>query len=90
MVADIARGTKNDLLPIGIWRLQPQDEEALDIYEGWPRVYRKFRISGIMTYRMNQTGFAPPSDNYFATIEQGYIDFGLDIKLLHKSREFHQ
>ncbi len=89
-VADITRGTKNDLLPIGIWKLQPQDEEALDIYEGWPTVYRKVRIFGIMTYRMNQTGFAPPSDNYFATIEQGYIDFGLDTKLLHKSREFHQ
>jgi hypothetical protein len=87
-VADIARGAKNDLLPIGIWKIQPEDEEALDIYEGWPRVYRKVRISGIMTYRMNQTGFAPPSDNYFTTIEQGYNDFGLDTKLLRRAREY--
>ena len=87
-VADIARGTKNDLLPIGIWKLQPEDEEALDIYEGWPKVYRKVKISGIMTYRMNRGGFTPPAERYFAAIMQGYNDFGLDLKYLEAAKNY--
>ncbi len=31
-------------VPVLIWRLQPSDEQALDVYEGWPRLYRKETI----------------------------------------------
>ncbi len=85
-VADIARGTKDDLLPIGIWKIEPEDEAALDIYEGWPKVYRKVKISGMLTYRMNEIGFAPPSEKYFDTIAEGYADFGLRLDLLLEAK----
>ena len=28
-------------VPVLVWRIQPQDELALDRYEGWPHLYRK-------------------------------------------------
>ena len=59
------------------WAITEQDELALDRYEGFPRVYSKTNINGAMTYVMNSIEIAPPSPIYFATIEQGYQDFGL-------------
>ena len=33
-VADIEHGDEQDLLPVGIWRIEEADEAALDRYEG--------------------------------------------------------
>ena len=84
-VADIVIGEPEDLLPVGIWNIGPWDEAALDRYEGFPRLYRKETINGMMTYIMNKHGLHPPSVDYFNTILIGYDDFGLDTSALYSA-----
>jgi gamma-glutamylcyclotransferase (GGCT)/AIG2-like uncharacterized protein YtfP len=74
----------------GIWRITPACEAALDRYEGYRPdgggMYAKeyVEIAGlpdgeteIMLYTMNSTGIYPPSDYYYAVLQEGYRDFGL-------------
>ena len=83
-VADI-EPHKGGTLAIGLWNITGPDEENLDIYEGYPRLYRKEEILGMMTYRMNSVEIVPPYEDYFNTILQGYKDFGLDTDLLYEA-----
>ena len=83
-VADIQKSKDaNMVLPIGIWEIEDADEVALDHYEGFPRLYGKQKIAGIMTYTMNSVGRFAPSTPYFNTILEGYNDFGLDTSWLY-------
>ena len=85
----------DDLVPILIWELTPRDEAALDIYEGYPRLYRKETLTvklgkkkfPVMIYIMNgeQYPYGYPSKSYFDTIREGYIVAGFDPKLLHQA-----
>ena len=82
-VADIEPSrSANDLLPVGLWEITKECEEALDFYEGVPNLYKKIMVNGIMTYQMNRTNTQPPSRGYFHSILEGYKDFGLDNKHL--------
>jgi gamma-glutamylcyclotransferase (GGCT)/AIG2-like uncharacterized protein YtfP len=85
---------RGSFVPILVWRLQPQDEAALDHYEGWPHLYRKetVRISlngktvEAMIYIMNEIQpYGLPSPYYFNTIREGYMSSGFDIGILHKA-----
>ena len=78
-VADIVPSyDKEDLLPVGLWEITEDCEKALDFYEGYPNLYGKIKINGIMTYKMNNNkNIMPPSSSYFHTILEGYKDFGL-------------
>lgn len=87
-VADIERGDPQDMLPVGIWEITEECEASLDIYEGFPKLYRKEIINGMMTYVMNTAGVSPPSTTYFETIRKGYEDFGLDQDHLEEAREW--
>jgi hypothetical protein len=89
-VADIVpeKGAKT---PVGLWSITPTDEKALDVYEGFPRMYGKqivkVRFAGrmwrVMVYTMNNAHYIQqPSTHYFQTILEGYDDFGLDIASL--------
>ena len=67
----------------------------LDIYEGWPHLYRKEtlkiklgkKILPAMIYIMNgeKYPYGYPSQLYFDTIRDGYISAGFDPKLLHQA-----
>lgn len=81
-VADIRKSDSDSILPVGFWAITDEDELALDRYEGYPRVYSKININGAMTYVMNSDEIAPPSPTYYATIREGYEDFGLDTDSL--------
>ena len=83
-VADI-EPHEGGTLAVGLWNITKPDEENLDIYEGYPRLYRKEEILGMMTYRMNSVEIVPPYKDYFNTILQGYKDFGLDTDLLYEA-----
>ena len=37
--------SKNGIVPIGVWEINEEDEKILDIYEGYPSLYRKEFIS---------------------------------------------
>lgn len=75
-------------VPVLIWKLQPEDERALDRYEGWPHLYRKeilrITVNGkrvyAMIYIMNEHSrpYGAPSKHYFNTIMEGYKSAGFD------------
>lgn len=83
------------ICPGAIWKITAECERALDIYEGVrSSMYRKEYLeldkpfmgeTRIMLYRMNSTGIMPPSEDYFASICEGYADFALPTALLDKA-----
>ena len=81
------------LVPCALWRTTGLCEEALDRYEGFPRLYRKERISCVLegkeveayVYIMNDVcSIARPSLYYYNTIAEGYRNFGFDKMILDK------
>ena len=83
-------------VPIMLWSIGKQDEEALDRYEGFPSFYRKetmaFQVDGqnveAMVYVMTPGHrLGVPSMEYYDTIRQGYQDCGLDVAVLDRAVE---
>ena len=93
-VATIERSTGSNV-PVLVWKLQPQDEQFLDRYEGWPHLYRKetlrITLNGrriyAMVYIMNEENhpYGVPSPGYFETIATGYRSAGFDKNILHQA-----
>ena len=87
--------SEDDLVPVLVWEIQPDDENSLDLYEGWPHLYRKETLKiklgkktlPAMIYIMNgeKYPYGYPSQSYFDTIRDGYISAGFDPKLLHQA-----
>ena len=89
-VASVERA-KGESVPVVVWDIQPADEKALDIYEGWPRMYRKemrrIKLDGkirlAMIYIMNDNlRYSPPSAGYYNVIHEGYESAGFDTEIL--------
>ena len=87
---------ENSQVPVLLWNLKPQDERSLDKYEGYPNFYRKevFEITlngrncEAMVYIMNgNTPLSEPSEQYYNSIEKGYIDNDLDTRYLEQALE---
>ena len=84
-VATIEPSEKKDV-PVAIWEIEDKDERALDIYEGYPSLYRKETIEvemkdkkvQAMVYIMNEGRPQLPSKGYLEVIAEGYDDVGLD------------
>ena len=80
-------------VPVLIWRIQPEDELALDRYEGFPFLYRKevLRLTVnrkrvyAMVYIMNEAHhpYGVPSAGYLATIREGYESANFDANILY-------
>ena len=93
-VATVER-SQGDEVPVLLWRLQPKDEKALDVYEGWPHLYRKetLRVTVndkrlyAMIYIMNEdrNPYGEPSPRYFFTILTGYKSAGFDFRILREA-----
>lgn len=85
----------DDLVPITVWEIYPEDERNLDVYEGFPHLYRKETLKlklgkktfSPMVYIINgeKMLYGQPSKAYFETIREGYISAGFDPKLLHQA-----
>lgn len=77
---------KGSVVPVGIWEIDEVCERALDLYEGYPTLYRKeylpVMIGGeersVMVYIMNEDRPQLPSKHYYSVIEEGYADVGFD------------
>ena len=80
------RHIKYGCTKVVIWELQESDEQALDIYEGYPRFYKKKKvkvktfeggdIEDVMVYIMNEDLCREvnlPSDAYYQIIKAGYF-----------------
>lgn len=87
---------ENGSVPVLLWKLKPQDERALDHYEGWPSFYRKevheIELGGetvpAMVYIMNDGhDFGEPSDYYYNTIREGYESADFDLDYLDQAVE---
>ena len=86
---------ENASVPVLIWELDERDLPTLNRYEGWPRLYRQekmeFELDGKtfegMAYLMNYGEVAPPSQQYYNTILQGYRENGLDESYLQMALE---
>ena len=82
-------------VPVAIWEVTPEDEKALDRYEGYPHLYRRetaqVELNGktvdAMVYIMNSKGVAPPSPFYYDVIRKGYEMNGLDTAVLEQARQ---
>jgi len=93
-VATVER-SKGDSVPVVVWDIKPKDEAALDIYEGYPQMYRKevrrIKLDGklvnAMIYVMNCGRLSPPSEGYYQTILSGYKSAGFDTKILEHAAE---
>lgn len=81
-------------VPVVLWEIEPQDEKSLDLYEGFPRLYRKEIVKvtldngeniEAMVYVINYGKIASPSDYYAQVIEQGYRDNNLNPSYLKRA-----
>lgn len=81
------------MVPIVLMNIKSYDEKKLNIYEGFPNLYRKETIKvayngeevGAMIYLINYGKIASPSTYYYEVIEQGYIDNGIDLSYLKRA-----
>lgn len=89
-----------------LWKITPECERALDVYEGFPRLYDKQDVtvrdrSGreitVTAYVMTDLCKEPamPSDHYYNGILEGYRQNGLPVVALKKAwdhvvREVHR
>ena len=91
-VADIEH-SKDATVPLALWKITDACEQRLDVYEGYPNLYRKqvitipslkekFGTDKVMVYIMNSKDVHPPSSRYLEGIAQGYNDFGIDTDTL--------
>ena len=97
-VATVEKGRWNEKVQVLVWEINRSHEMALDIYEGFPKLYTKVSIpvqldSGeiideAMAYVIDPTlEFGAPSEYYFGVIRDAYLDFGMDVKKLKRAVE---
>ncbi len=85
---------KGSYVPLLLWSLTPEDEWALDRYEGVPTLYRKEMITvrhrGVPTdaliYIMNEgRPYGEPGQGYLNVICEGYQSVRFDLQILRKA-----
>ena len=73
-------------VPVAVWEVTPEDEKALDRYEGYPRFYFKYDYTLKVTLLDEETTKLP-TNYYLTTCMKGYKDFGFDTKILTRTVE---
>lgn len=97
-VATVEKGRWNEKVPVLVWEINKMHERALDIYEGFPKLYTKVNIpvqmddgeyiESAMAYVIDPTlEFGAPNEYYFSVIRDAYLDFGMDVKKLKRAVE---
>tara|TARA_Y100001936_G_scaffold208976_1_gene214761 strand:+ start:809 stop:1168 length:360 start_codon:yes stop_codon:yes gene_type:complete len=81
---------KNGIVPGGLFEISKSDEKKLDIYEDFPKLYKKYYFNyygkKVMTYTMvKKTVFTFPTERYLNIVKRGYKDCDLDRKYLKKA-----
>ena len=87
-------------VPVLVWEITPDDEKALDRYEGYPAYYIKQDIGITMTdlegndhqeaeafvYTMTKGhALRLPWGGYYEVLEEGYRRFGFDMGILEQA-----
>ena len=81
---------KNSIVPGALFEISKSDEKKLDIYEDFPKLYKKYYFfyykKKIMTYVMvKKTAFRYPTERYLNIVKEGYKNCNLDYYYLKKS-----
>jgi gamma-glutamylcyclotransferase (GGCT)/AIG2-like uncharacterized protein YtfP len=85
---------KGSAVPVLVWEITPEDEAALDRYEGFPLLYRKETVNvkqggkaiKAMVYIMNEgRPLGKPGCYYYSIIYEGYMSAGFDTEILKKA-----
>lgn len=90
---------KGGKIPVLVWELKPEDEEALDYYEGFPNFYYKNNIRVELESREKVTAMVYimtdkikdrinlnlPSKRYLGIVKEGYIAAGFDIGFIEEA-----
>lgn len=81
-------------VPVLVWEIGPEDEKALDFYEGFPFLYGKKTVElllkgkkvSAMVYVMTPGRLlGQPGGNYYAAILEGYRSAGFDPAILERA-----
>ncbi len=83
---------KGYVVPVVVWEVTESCERSLDIYEGFPRFYRKETVPVVtpdgntiddaFAYIMNGHNIGLPTGQYMRTCISGYQSFGFDPEIL--------
>ena len=77
---------KGSAAPGAIWKITKKHEKILDHYEEFPNTYQKeyFYSEGkkIMFYIMKKYYLKKPSKSYIDTINKGYKNCNIDLKII--------
>ena len=92
---------KGRKVPALVWKVSEGDEAALDLYEGFPRFYRKetmeVEVKSLLdgkpagtvdafVYIMDESRPAgKPAEGYYQVCAEGYRRFGFDAKILQRA-----
>ena len=81
---------RNSIVPGGLFEISKSDEKKLDVYEDFPKLYKKYYFfyygKKVMTYVMvRKTQFRYPTERYLNIVKCGYKDCNLDNKHLFKA-----
>ena len=92
---------KGHTVPVVVWKVSDEDEQALDCYEGFPHFYRKETMTVTLhsladgspigtvdafVYIMDECRpLGMPSDFYYRVCAEGYRRFGFDEKILKRA-----
>jgi len=79
---------KGSKVPGAIWEITKNHEKILDNYEQFPNIYQKkyFNLEEkkIMFYIMNKYFIKNPPDSYVETINKGYEDCNIDLRIKYR------
>ena len=79
---------KGSKVPGAIWEITKDHEIILDNYEQFPNIYQKeyfnLKEKKIMFYIMSKYFVKNPPKVYVDTINKGYEDCNIDLKIKHK------
>lgn len=90
---------ENSSVPVVIWQIASEDEKMLDLYEGYPRFYRKEKIdvetnTGVisaMVYIMNPACTPGiPTRSYIHSIACGYRSNSINLDPLYAAIEYNK
>jgi gamma-glutamylcyclotransferase (GGCT)/AIG2-like uncharacterized protein YtfP len=83
-------------VPIGVYRLSPEDVRKMDQFEGHARVYDRFLVTPTLadgrqlrcfTYIKRTAPLEPPVQFYFDKIAKGYREWDFDLRVLNAALE---
>jgi len=101
-VADIEPSLGHSVQGV-LWHITPECEASLDRFEGYPTLYTKdyFLVSTkvdeqgncveseeVMVYLMMRDTYGAPFHGYLDTIQEGYLEHGLDLTNLDAAVEY--